>query len=245
MNLKPYLVVSAPRTGVSNISKQKTYRSWFKMKNVCAKYVLLIRDPSPPVYPGRQNIIHVIKCTRPSPFILYTASDQKLDGGRHGNEAILKPFSRYCWTWIRKVALSLLHTFLFDCLPQGFCITTWVLLIIRYSKRKAGCLNKLLAYLWKLYGFCLSIAYIALPCHPYMYIESLPTFWYKINDKAQYSWVCEKNSAPVIGTFFVPIFASNFHFIFLYIPVVCLSQFILQQQRWSRTISIPWMFYFR
>ena len=58
--------------------KRKTYRSCFKTKNTCAKCV---QGPlSPSVYLGRQNIIHVIKWTRPSPSIF--AYCKRLKTGR-------------------------------------------------------------------------------------------------------------------------------------------------------------------
>ena len=48
----------------------------------------------------------------------------------------------------RKMALMLLHTFAFSCLPCGFWATIWVLLITKHSKSKPGRKNKPLAYLW-------------------------------------------------------------------------------------------------
>ena len=59
--------------------KQKTYCFWFKMKNSCAKCVLLRGDPSPPLSTYMYvdtNVIYVIN------YILNTASDQKLDIGK-------------------------------------------------------------------------------------------------------------------------------------------------------------------
>ena len=38
--------------------------------------------PPPSVYLGRHQLIHMIKWTRPSPSVLPTASDQKLDDGK-------------------------------------------------------------------------------------------------------------------------------------------------------------------
>ena len=49
----------------------------------------------------------------------------------------------------------------------------------RCDEHSFGGLNKLLACVVKLYGFWLSIAYIARRRHPY--IESLPTPWYAID----------------------------------------------------------------
>ena len=37
------------------------------------------------------DVIHMIKWTRPSFFILHTAGDQNLDGGKAGNRLALKP----------------------------------------------------------------------------------------------------------------------------------------------------------
>jgi len=62
------------------------------------------------------------------------------------------------------------HTFLFSCLPQGFWENILVLLIIEALKEEDWVVKEFVA---ELYGFCLSIAYIARLRHPY--IESLPT----------------------------------------------------------------------
>ena len=50
--------------------------------------------------------------------------------------------------WKEKMTLSLLHTFVFNCLSRCFWATAWIFLIIKQTwKRKTGCLNRLLAYL--------------------------------------------------------------------------------------------------
>ena len=76
------------------------------------------------------------------------------------------------------MALLLPHTFAFSYLPHSFWGLIWVLLIMKaVSMMKTRRLNKLFSvFVVKLYGFCLSIAYIAHWRHPY--IESLPTLWY-------------------------------------------------------------------
>ena len=94
---------------------------------------------------------------------------------------MLKPqwvldLSYCCWTKkkerITKITLSLLHTFAYNCLPQGSWTTLWVLLIIKALKEEGWVLNTLLAYfVVMLYGFCLSIAYIAHLCHPYIWLS--------------------------------------------------------------------------
>ena len=63
-----------------------------------------------------------------------------------------------------------------------FCIylsSAWLLstyMSLADHKATQSYLNKHLMKVQKLYGFCLSIAYIVRLCHPY--IESLPTLWY-------------------------------------------------------------------
>ena len=74
------------------------------------------------------------------------------------------------------MALLLAHTFVFSCLPRGFWPLVWVLLITKALKEEAWALKEAFSvFVVKLYGFCLSIAYIARRRHPY--IESLPTLW--------------------------------------------------------------------
>ena len=68
MSLRPYLVVSAPSTGVSNVCEAINVLLLVQNEeSMHKKCVLLIGDPSPPL--GRHNVIHVIKWTRPSPSI--------------------------------------------------------------------------------------------------------------------------------------------------------------------------------
>ena len=62
------------------------------------------------------------------------------------------------------MALSLLHTYAFSCHLHGFWALIWVFLIIKAPKSKAGCLNKLLAYLLWNYFTC--------PPHPYIESQS-------------------------------------------------------------------------
>ena len=81
-SLRPYLVVSAPSAGVVKVCETKTkmYRSRLETKNTCAKCILSMWDPSPPLSTKVDtDIIHVIKYTRPSPSV---SSDQNLDGGK-------------------------------------------------------------------------------------------------------------------------------------------------------------------
>ena len=85
---------------------------------------------------------------------------------------VLKPFLRYfAWRKNTKMALSLLHTFVFSCLSQGFWASIWVLLIIKSLKEEGWVLlaDLQLSYM----AFALSIAYIECPHNPYL--ESLPT----------------------------------------------------------------------
>ena len=67
---------------VSNVCEAKHVTPWFKTRNMCVKCVLSIRGPFPPVYLGDTDVVYVIKWTRPSPSILHTASNPKLDGGK-------------------------------------------------------------------------------------------------------------------------------------------------------------------
>ena len=62
-------------------AKWKMHWSWFKTMNACAKYILSIGDPSPLQLSTLvdTDVIHVIKWIRPSPSVLHTASNQKLD----------------------------------------------------------------------------------------------------------------------------------------------------------------------
>ena len=60
--------------------KCKTYHSWFKTKNMCVKWVLLIGDLSPLCL---QNVICVIKCTRPSPSV-FAYCNQSITGRWEG-----------------------------------------------------------------------------------------------------------------------------------------------------------------
>ena len=50
-SLWPYLVVSAPSAGVVKVceTKTKTYRSRLQTKNACAKCILSMWDPFPPL----------------------------------------------------------------------------------------------------------------------------------------------------------------------------------------------------
>ena len=53
MSLRPYLVVSAPNTGVSNVCEAENVP--LLVQNLCVKCVLSMRGPSPPsVYLGRR-----------------------------------------------------------------------------------------------------------------------------------------------------------------------------------------------
>ena len=75
------------------------------------------------------------------------------------------------------MAFLLSHTFVFSCLPQNFWESILVLLIIEALKEEGW-----VVFVAELYGFCLSIAYIARLHHPY--IESLSTliiFGHSIN----------------------------------------------------------------
>ena len=82
MSLRPYLVVSAPSAGVSNIRKAKNVPLLFERVREMRS---IDRGPLPPsVYLGRQNVIHMINGPGLPPPFLRTASDQKLDGGRPG-----------------------------------------------------------------------------------------------------------------------------------------------------------------
>ena len=63
------------------------------------------------------------------------------------------------------LSLYIAHNFAFSCLPHGFWATILVLLSIEALKEEG------FIVFVKLYGFCLSIAYIVCQCHPY--IESL------------------------------------------------------------------------
>ena len=80
MSLRPYLIVSTPSAGVSNVLEAENVLLLVQNEEHVRKCVILIGTP-PPL--PRQNIIHVIKWTRPSPPpFLHTASNQKLDGGK-------------------------------------------------------------------------------------------------------------------------------------------------------------------
>ena len=64
---------------------EKTYRSCLKTKNACTKSVPRMGDPFPlSVYLGRQNVIHVIKWTRPSPSSLHTVCKPSKTGQWEG-----------------------------------------------------------------------------------------------------------------------------------------------------------------
>ena len=66
------------------------------------------------------------------------------------------------------------HTFVFSCHPHGFWPLIEVLLITKALKEEAWALKYAFSvFVVKLYGFCLSIPYIARRRHPY--IESLLT----------------------------------------------------------------------
>ena len=64
---------------------EKTYRSCLKTKNACTKCVPWMGDPFPlSVYLGRQNVIHVMKWTRPSPSSLHTVCKPSKTGQWEG-----------------------------------------------------------------------------------------------------------------------------------------------------------------
>ena len=67
--MRPYLVLSAPRAGVSNVNEATTPGS---MRSFDRGSLLCLSIDT--------DVIHVTKWTRPSPPSLHTASDQKLDG---------------------------------------------------------------------------------------------------------------------------------------------------------------------
>ena len=78
--MRPCLVVSAPSAGVSNVHEVKNVQLLFQSEvRVCEMHSFGLL---PSVYPGRQNVVHVIIWTGLPPLFLYTASDQKLDGGK-------------------------------------------------------------------------------------------------------------------------------------------------------------------
>ena len=65
------------------------------------------------------------------------------------------------------MALSQLHTFVFSCLPQGFWVTVWVLLIIKALKERGWVLKY--TSVSEVTCICMVIctAYIVRPHHPY------------------------------------------------------------------------------
>ena len=67
---------------VSNICEAKHVTLLVQNEEWCVKCVLSIRGPIPPVYLGDTDVVYMIKWTRPSPSILHTASNPKLDGGK-------------------------------------------------------------------------------------------------------------------------------------------------------------------
>ena len=71
-HLKSKLVVSAPSAGVSNIREAKKNIPLLVQneERVCKKLHSFNQGPTPlSVYLGRQNVIHMIKWTRPSPSV--------------------------------------------------------------------------------------------------------------------------------------------------------------------------------
>ena len=80
-------VASVLSAGVLNAREAKNVLFRFKMKNLCAKCVLWMS--SPPIYLGRQNVIHVMKWTRPSPSVSAYCKQaiKNRTVGRFGNEA--------------------------------------------------------------------------------------------------------------------------------------------------------------
>ena len=85
----PYLVVSAQSTGVLNVRGAKNFPLLIQNEECVCKMHSLDGGPLPPsVYLGRQNIIHVIKWTRPSSSIFtYCKAIKTWTVGRPGNEA--------------------------------------------------------------------------------------------------------------------------------------------------------------
>ena len=68
------------------------------------------------------------------------------------------------------------HTFAFSYLLRGFWPLITVLLITKALKKEAWALKYgFSVFVVKLYGFCLSIAYIARTSVPSLYIESFLT----------------------------------------------------------------------
>ena len=77
------LVVSAPSAGVSNSHKVKSVPLLFQNEEHMCEMLSFSRGHLlPSVYLGRQNVIHMIKWTRPPPPFLHAAGDQKLDSGK-------------------------------------------------------------------------------------------------------------------------------------------------------------------
>ena len=69
-SFRPYLVVSAPSTGASNVLEAKNIPLLFQNEEHMCEVRSFDQGPLPPsVYLGRQNIIHVIKWTKPSPSV--------------------------------------------------------------------------------------------------------------------------------------------------------------------------------
>ena len=94
LKLKSMFEAISSWVGVPMFVKRKSCCSLYRVKNACVKHTLSFEGPSFHFLPRYVDIdvIHMIKRTRPSPSILHTASDQKLDiknwtVGRPGNEA--------------------------------------------------------------------------------------------------------------------------------------------------------------
>ena len=121
---KPYLVFSAPSTGVSNNREAKSYCSWFKTKNASKKCVLSTGDSPPiPLCRPRQTRHSHDKMDQAFPLrFAYCNQSKTWTVGRPGNTAK------------RAASLGLVRCNLCDCLScrilfgesrRRFAIKTW------------------------------------------------------------------------------------------------------------------------